>query len=181
MNAIFSLYNKVVDLITRLAGTWLLPTLARFAFIAVLPLFFWKSAITKSGEGILGFLSPDDGAYIQMFPKAFDAVGYDSSELGLIYTLIAIAGIAAEFLLPLLIAIGLFTRLSAIGMIGFIFVMSFVDKTGHGLDAATFGSWFDRFPDSLVMDQRLLWITLLITMIVKGAGPLSLDKVLKIR
>ncbi|KAB7615793.1 DoxX family protein [Amylibacter sp. SFDW26] len=181
MNAIFTLYNKVIDMITKLAGTWLLPTLARFAFAAVLLVYFWNSAKTKVGDGVLGFLFPNDNAYIQMFPKVFDAVGYDSSALGGIYKLIAIAGTTAEFVLPFLILVGLFTRFAAIGMIGFVFVQSFVDKTGHDLDSATFGSWFDRASDSLVLDQRLLWITLLITMIVKGAGPLSLDRVLKIR
>lgn len=181
MNAILTIYDRIIDTVTRLAGAWLLPTFARFAFAAVLLLYFWNSAKTKTGDGIFGIFSPNDSAYIQMFPKIFDAVGYDSSAMSSIYTVIAALGTAAEYVLPFLILIGLLTRIAAFGMIGFILVQSFVDKTGHDLDAATFGAWFDRISNSLVMDQRLLWTTLLVTLVVKGAGPLSVDRILKIR
>jgi len=33
-------------------------------------------------------------------------------------------------------------------------------------------------PDSHILDQRLFWIVLFVTLIVKGAGPLSLDRLI---
>ena len=108
-----------------------------------------------------------------------EAVSYDVSQLGMLHWLVVLAGMWAEFLLPLLVVIGLFGRLAALGMIGFICVQSATDVTGHGMtDADTLGAWFDRFPDSVILDQRLLWITVLAIIVVKGAGPLSVDRLL---
>ena len=84
-------------------------------------------------------------------------------------------GTYAEFILPLLIVIGLFSRLAALGMIGFIAVQTFVDITVHQIGAESIGAWFDRFPDSIVADQRLLWIVPLSVIILKGPGLLSVD------
>ena len=61
----------------------ILPVLARFTFGAVLALYFWASALTKLDEGLLGFLFPSAGAYVQIFPHAMENVGYDPSALGL--------------------------------------------------------------------------------------------------
>ena len=157
----------------------LLPTLARFVFAAVLMIYFWKSAMTKLGDGIFGFLFPSDGAYVQILPKAVEAVTYDSSQLGLFHWAVAVAGMWAEFLLPLLLLIGLFSRLAALGMIGFVIVQSLTDVVGHGQnDPKTLGAWFDADPYSLIMDQRLFWITIFVIIVVKGAGPLSVDRVM---
>ena len=105
----------------------LLPLLARFTFGAVLALYFWASALTKLGDGIFGFLFPSAGAYVQIFPHAMENVGYDPSALSLWHLAVVTAGTRAEFILPLTILIGLFTRLSALGMIGFIVVQSLTD------------------------------------------------------
>ncbi len=178
MNTLISLHNKLFGTI-ELASDFLLPTLARFGFAAVLLVYFWNSAMTKLGSGVTGFLFPSDGAYVQIFPKAMEAASYDSSQLGVYYWLIATAGMWAEFILPLLIVIGLFSRLASIGMIGFIIMQSLTDIYGHGMtDAKTLGAWLDVSSGSLIMDQRLLWITLLVTIIVKGAGPLSVDRLI---
>ena len=64
-------------------------------------------------------------------------------------------------------------------MIGFVVVQSLTDLQGHGVDEKTWGAWFDRFPDAVVMDQRALWILLLLVLVVKGAGPVSFDRALK--
>lgn len=76
----------------------------------------------------------------------------------------------AEMILPLLILLGLFTRGAALGMIGFIIVQSLTDIFGHGADAATIGGWFDRASDALILDQRLLWVFLLLVLVVQGGG-----------
>ncbi len=175
MNALISLHNGLFRQVEKLSP-FLLPTLARLVFAAVLLMYYWNSAMTKIGSGILGFVSLDFGAYAQMFPKQFEAVGYDPSALGFSYKLIAILGTWAEFILPLLIVIGLFTRLASIGMIGFITVQSVVDITGHSADAATIGTWFDRIPDAHILDQRAFWMFILLYLVLRGGGPLAVDR-----
>lgn len=157
----------------------LLPSLARFTFAAVLLTYFWNSAVTKLGNGLFGLLSPSAGAYAQIFPRVMEAVTYDTSQLGWFHWAVVVAGMWAEFILPALILIGLFTRLSALAMIGFVIVQSLTDIVGHGMtDAKTLGALFDRFPDSVIMDQRTLWITVLLVLVIKGGGPLSVDRLI---
>jgi putative oxidoreductase len=98
--------------------------------------------------------------------------------LGVFEWAVVVAGAAAEFILPALILVGLFTRLAAIGMVFFVLVQSFVDVTGHEVGAATIGAWFDGASGSLILDQRLMWMVLLSVLIVNGAGPLSIDRLL---
>jgi putative oxidoreductase len=168
--------NALTELAARLDA--LSPLLARFTFGAVPALYFWASALTKLGDGFFGFLFPSAGAYVQIFPHAMENIGYDPSALGLFHWAVVTAGTWAEFILPLTILIGLYTRLSALGMIGFIVVQSLTDLYGHGLagDAKFIGSWFDRIPDAMLMDQRLLLVFPLIVLVIKGAGALSIDR-----
>jgi putative oxidoreductase len=107
-----------------------------------------------------------------------EAVGYDASQLGLFHWAVVTAGTLAEFILPALIILGLATRLAGLGMIGFVVVQSLTDIIGHGADATAIGAWFDRIPDSHILDQRLLWIVVFLTLVLKGAGPLSLDRLI---
>lgn len=159
-------------------GDEALPLLARFSFVAVLAVYYWNSAVTKLGDGLLGLFQPSLGAYTQIFPKAMEAAGYDASQLGVFHWGVVTAGTLAEFILPAFIIVGLLTRLSALGMIGFVVVQSLTDIWGHGVDEKTIGAWFDRLPDSAILDQRLLWVFVLITLVFKGAGSLSLDRLL---
>ncbi|WP_420860857.1 DoxX family protein [Algirhabdus cladophorae] len=175
MTSLINLHHRLFGGLEK-NGHWMTPTLARFMFVAVLFSYYWSSAKTKVGDGIFGFLSPSDGAYIQIFPKAVEAAGYDTSQLNAFHWLIATAGTVAEFVLPVLIVVGLLTRLASIGMIGFIVVQSIVDVTGHGVGGADLGAWFDKASGSLIMDQRGLWIFLLLVLVIQGAGPLSLDR-----
>ena len=178
MNTLLSLHNQIFERVERLDG--LLPLLARFLFAAILVPYFWASATTKLGDGLLGFLFPSSGAYAQIFPKAFEAASYNTDNLGVFHWAVVVAGTWAEFLLPLLIVVGLATRLAALGMIGFVTVQSLTDLYGHGGIAheGTRGAWFDRAPDALILDQRALWIFLLVALVIKGAGLLSVDRAL---
>jgi len=180
MTAILSFHDRAFARIDAAVSDLVLPTLARLVFAGTLLIYYWASGLTKLGDGILGFIRLDAGAYIQMFPRAFEAAGYDPSALGFGYKLAALVGTYAEFVLPLLIVIGLFTRLAALGMIGFVVVQSWVDITGHGADAQTIGAWFDRASDALIMDQRAFWIFLLLYLALRGGGPLSADYILGI-
>jgi putative oxidoreductase len=151
---------------------WLLSTLARVVFAAVLARYFWTSALTK----LSGPFSPTDGGFVQIFPRAMEAAGYDSSQLGPFAALVVLAGAWAEILLPALIILGLATRFAALGMIGFIAVQSLTEIYGHLAGTETIGAWFDPASDALILDQRALWVVLFVVLVVKGAGPLALDR-----
>jgi putative oxidoreductase len=175
MTRLFSLHDALFTWVETRLGN-LLPLLARLTFAGVLLLYFWNSARTKTGEGLLGFLIPADGAYFQIFPKLAETLGYDPSQFGLFHTAVVLAGMWAEWLLPLLIVLGLMTRLAAIGMAGFILVQSLTDIWGHGVGGDDLGRWFDAASGSLILDQRALWLLLLAILVVRGGGILSLDR-----
>jgi putative oxidoreductase len=174
MNALIALHERLGTTLSA-AAPQVMPLLARLVFAGVLLAYFWASATTKLGEGATGFLHPSDGAYAQIFPRAFEAAGYDSGQLGLFHWCVAVAGTWAEFILPTLIVVGLLTRYAAVGMLGFVLVQSLTDIWGHAVDAATVGRWFDRVPDALILDQRALWVVLLLVLATMGGGKLSLD------
>ena len=181
LSRLTALYTAATEPLARLDP--LLPLLARLVFAGTLAGYFWASATTKLGDGLLGLLRPSTGAYAQIFPRQFEAVGYDAAQLGVTHWAVVTAGMWAEFLLPALIVLGLLTRLAALGMIGFVTVQSLTDLYGHGAIAheGTLGAWFDRAPDSLILDQRAFWLFVLAVLVVKGAGALSLDQVLGLR
>ena len=176
LDLLTSLHRRVFGALERLGDSWLLGLIARFAFAAVLWSYFLNSAKTKVGDGLTGFFSISPGAYYQIALPAVEAAGGDVDAVSFLpWGLIVFMGTYAEFILPLLIVIGLFSRLAAVGMIGFIAVQTFVDITVHQIGAESIGAWFDRFPDSIIADQRLLWIVPLTVIILKGPGLLSVD------
>lgn len=145
----------------------------RMLFAAQLAGYFWASALTKiDGAG------PSLGAYAQILPRRMEAAGYDIAALGPVDHAVVGAGTLAEFLLPLLLVAGLFTRIAALGMIGFIAVMTLTDILGHGVDARAIGAPFDRVPDAPIADQRLAWTWLLAVLAATGGGYLSLDRLI---
>lgn len=174
------LHDRIFGFLERLGDSWLLGLIARFAFAAVLWGYFLNSAKTKVGDGILGFFSIQSGAYYQIALPAVDAAGGDVDAVAFLpWGLIVTMGTYAEFILPLLVVIGLFSRIAALGMVVFIAVQTFVDVTVHQIGTESIGALFDRFPDSLIADQRLLWIIPLLVIILKGPGLLSIDALLK--
>ena len=170
------LYRGILGWLDRQSS--LLPLAARLVFAGVLLAYFWASAATKLDSFPFGL---SIGAYAQIFPRVFEAAGYNAAEMGLFHRLVIILGTYGEFILPLLITIGLFTRLAALGMMGFVLVQSATDIWGHKAGAQTIGAWFDRDSASLIADQRSLWLLLLLILVLRGAGPLSLDNLARRR
>ncbi|MEK0163957.1 hypothetical protein VWZ88_02545 [Phaeobacter sp. JH20_36] len=166
MHALVSSYTSIFGKADRLSDI-IVPTLARLVFAAVLLVYYWNSAGLKTDGSIF---SPSAGAFGQIFPKAAEAVLYDVSQLNIFQRLVIFAGTVAEYVLPALILVGLLTRLAALGTIGFIWVQTIVDVTGHGVKL---GSLFDNAIG--LVDQRVMWTFLLLVLVFKGAGPLSLD------
>lgn len=179
MKKLITFPDRLFGMIDALVGDYILPTFARLVFAGVLLVFFWKSALTK----LSGPFSIDTGAFIQIFPRKFEALGYDPSGFGVVEKLIVFAAAYGELILPLLIVIGMFTRIAALGMIVFVFVMTYVDV--FAAKHASLGRWFDNtaeFDASLkgigLADSRSWWIFLLVFLVFKGAGPWSVDRVL---
>lgn len=170
------LHDSVFRTIETAAGPWLLPLLARLVFSSVLMMFFINSGLTKVGSGFPDFLIPGAGAYAQILPSITEAVSYDTDQIAFFpWKLIVFGGTYAEFLLPVMLLLGVFTRLTSVGFIGFIIVMSFVDIQFHGLEPEAIGAMFDRIHNSVIFDQRLLWVFPLIYLAIKGGGPISVD------
>ncbi|MFT4784853.1 MAG: putative oxidoreductase [Paracoccaceae bacterium] len=175
---LLALPDRLVSRVDAATADWLLPTLARVIFAGVLLIYYWNSGATKIGDGIFGIFAPGASAYIQIFPKAVEAVGYDTSQLSLLHWAVVLAGTWAEFILPAALVIGFQTRLAALGMIGFVVMQSVVDIIGHGVAAKDIGAWFDATSGALILDQRAFWVFLLLMLVLKGAGPLSVDRML---
>lgn len=179
INILIRLHAGFFGALERLTNGWFLGLAARFVFAGVLLVYFINSALTKLGDGPLGFLSPSDGAYAQILPGLMEQVSYDTSQIAFFpYGLIVLLGTWGEFILPVLVTIGLFTRISSLGMIIFVIVMTYVDITGHHIDAATIGALFDGNPGSIIADQRLMWVFVLLVPVLKGPGFVSVDALL---
>lgn len=177
--AIKRLHDGIFGLAERLTEGWFLGLFARFVFFAVLYFYFLNSFGTKVGEGFAGFFQIQDGAYYQIAPLAMDAAGGDRSAVPFFpWAIVVPLGTYMELILPALVVIGLFTRVASVGMIGFIIVQTLTDIYGHMVDAQTIGALFDRFPDSLIADQRLLWSVPLVYLALKGGGLVSVDALL---
>ena len=177
--SVANMHAGIFHAVERWTDGWLLGFLARFLFAGVLLVYYLNAASLKVGDGLFGFFQLSPGAYIQILGlPALDAAGGDPTVLSFVQKLIVFAGTYAEFVLPVLIVVGLFSRLAALGMIGFIAVQSYVDVTLHGLDERSVGVLFDRFPDAIIADQRMLWLFPLAYVVLRGPGLISLDAAL---
>lgn len=166
---IVAVHDRIADRLDTISPA-LVPTLARLAFALTLLVYYWNSASLKHDGSIL---SASAGAFGQIFPRAAEAALHDVGQLNILQRLVILAGTVAEYLLPALILAGLLTRIAALGMVGFVLVQTLVDVTGHGVPL---GAWLDH--DFGLLDQRTLWVFLLLLLVVRGAGPVSADAVL---
>ena len=179
VGSIVKLHNDFFSMLQGALSGWFTGLAARFVFASLLLLYYLNSGWGKLGDGLFGFLNPNSGAFVTIFPKAMEAVSYDHTELAFIpYHLVVYLGTWAEIILPIFVVIGLFARLSAVGMIFFVIVQSIVDVYGHGIDAKSIGSMFDRLPDAIIWDQRMQWVFVLAMIVVHGAGKISVDHLL---
>ena len=139
-------WNRIADQLTRLISHGLLALAARVAVGAI----FFVSGRTK----VEGFLTVTDGAYtlfredykVPLLPPEFAAH----------------MATYAEHLFPLLLVLGIFTRFSALALLGMTAVIQiFV------------------YPDA--WPTHLSWAALMLYLAGRGAGPVSLDRALGIR
>ncbi|MBI1384593.1 MAG: DoxX family membrane protein [Rhizobiales bacterium] len=174
-----NLHDAVFGGIERATAGWLPGLVMRLGLASVLLVYLLNSAATKVGSGFPGSLVPTISAYAQMLPPVAEQAGYNADKIAFLpHGLIVYAGTYGEVLLPLLVVVGLFTRIASLGMLAFIAVMTYVDINFHGVDAKTIGDFFDVVQDSPIADQRLLWALPLIYLVLRGPGAISLDGLL---
>lgn len=138
------------DSLTRwVAGRW--PEGLVLAFVrVVLAGIFWRSGQTKVEPGTWFTLTD---ATRELFRTEYSGVPLPPE-------LAAPMANAAEHILPILLVVGLLTRLSALGLVGMTMVIQlFV------------------YPDAW-WTEHSLWVALALVLVLRGGGLLSLDHVL---
>jgi putative oxidoreductase len=140
------LWNHIADTLTNLIGHSALALIDRVAIAAI----FFLSGRTK----VEGWLTLTDSAF---------ALFRDEYKVPLVPPeLAAHAAAYAEHLFPLLLILGLFTRLSALALLGMTAVIQiFV------------------YPDA--WPTHLSWAALLLYLIARGGGNASLDRVIGVK
>jgi len=117
----------------------------------VLAGIFWRSGQTKIADG--HWFAISDSTYF-LFETEYSGVPLLSPDLA------AIMAASAEHILPVLLVLGLFTRLAALGLLGMTMVIQiFV------------------YPDAW-WSEHALWVAMQLVLLVRGAGLFSLDRLL---
>jgi putative oxidoreductase len=139
-------WNRVADVLDRWIGHSLLALAARFAIAGI----FFLSGRTK----VEGWLTVSDTA-IALFADEYKVPLLPPA-------LAAHLATYAEHLFPILLVLGLFTRLSALALLGMTVVIQFF-----------------VYPDA--WPTHLSWAALLLYLAGRGAGAVSLDRMLGIK
>jgi putative oxidoreductase len=146
MKRIFATYDRAVALVSARLPEGLMLLFMRVVLAGI----FWRSGQTKIAEG--SWFRISDSAYT-LFETEYSGVPLPSH-------LAAVMATTAEHLFPVLLVLGLFTRLSAIGLLGMTLVIQiFV------------------YPDAW-WTEHSLWVAMQLSLVVRGAGFLSLDALL---
>jgi putative oxidoreductase len=146
MNVITAPYNRAVAM---LSAPWIDAVMLLFVRISLAGIF-WRSGRTKVDEG--SWLSVSDTA-IFLFEEEYKGVPLPAEFAAYMATY-------AEHLFPVLLVMGLFTRLSALALLGMTMVIQiFV------------------YPEAW-WSVHMIWVALALVLIVRGGGSLSLDALL---
>jgi putative oxidoreductase len=146
MNAITAPYNRFV---ASLSAPWIDAIMLLFVRISLAGIF-WRSGRTKVDEG--SWLSVSDTAKF-LFEEEYKGVPLPPE-------LAAYMATYAEHLFPILLVIGLFTRVSAFALLGMTMVIQiFV------------------YPEAW-WSVHMIWVALALVLILRGGGQLSLDALL---
>lgn len=144
-------YDRAVALLSGRFAESIALIFARIALAAI----FWFSGRTKVEEGSL--LTVSENAIYQFSEEPFSNVPLLPPEFAAYLTTYA------EHLLPILLVLGLFTRLSALALLGMTLVIQlFV------------------FPEAW-WQVHIIWVALTLILITRGGGRFSLDAVLNSR
>ena len=146
MNAITAPYNRAVAMLSMPFMETLALLFVRISLAGI----FWRSGRTKVDEG--SWLTVSDTAKF-LFEEEYKGVPLPPEFAAYMATY-------AEHLFPVLLVIGLFTRVSALALLGMTMVIQiFV------------------YPEAW-WSVHMIWVALALVLIVRGGGSLSLDRVL---
>ncbi|WP_328799144.1 DoxX family protein [Sphingomonas sp. AX6] len=144
--AVTAIYDSVV----KTASSKVIEALVLLFLRVAVAGIFWRSGRTKIEEG--SALQISDTAYF-LFENEYAGVPLPSE-------FAAIAATAAEHVFPILLIVGLATRVSALALLGMTMVIQlFV------------------YPEAWWTTHRL-WAAMLLVLIVRGAGMFSIDHLL---
>jgi putative oxidoreductase len=144
-------YDRIVTLLSGRAAESVALLFVRVALAAI----FWFSGRTKVEEGSL--LTVSENAIYQFSEEPFSNVPLLPSDFAAYLTTYA------EHFLPMLLILGLFTRLSALALLGMTLVIQiFV------------------FPEAF-WQVHIIWVALTLVLITRGGGRFSLDALLNQR
>lgn len=145
MSSILTAYRRGGDAVARLLPPYLLLLVARLGIAAI----FFMSGRTK----VEGWLTLTDSTF-ELFRSEYNLPFMDPVVAAHVATY-------AEHLFPILLVLGLFTRVAALALLGMTLVIEvFV------------------YPDA--WSTHLSWAGLLLPLIAHGAGALSLDRLFRI-
>lgn len=146
MNALTAPYNRIVAVLS-------MPFMEALALLFVrisLAGIFWRSGRTKVDEGSLLSIS-DTGKFL--FEEEYKGVPLPPEFAAYMATY-------SEHLFPILLVVGLFTRFSALALLGMTMVIQiFV------------------YPEAW-WSVHMIWVALALVLIVRGGGRISLDALL---
>ena len=143
MKAITGYYHRAVEFSSTAWAEAIMLLFVRVSLAGI----FWRSGRTKVDEG--SWLSVSDTAKF-LFEEEYKGVPLPPEFAAYMATY-------AEHLFPVLLVIGLFTRLSALALIGMTMVIQiFV------------------YPEAW-WQVHIIWVALALVLIVRGGGTLSLD------
>lgn len=143
MKQILGIYDRAVALVSN----HIVESVALLFTRIVLAGVFWRSGRTKVEEG--SWLSISDTTYY-LFQEEYKGVPLPAD-------LAAVMATVSEHLFPVLLVLGLFTRLSALALLGMTMVIQiFV------------------YPEAW-WQAHALWAAMALMLIVRGAGGISLD------
>lgn len=146
MDRILNFYDRMVALTASRMAESLTLLFMRIVLAGV----FWRSGRTKVDEG--SWFSISDNTYF-LFQEEYKGVPLPSD-------LAAVMATVSEHLFPILLVLGLFTRLSALALLGMTVVIQvFV------------------YPEAW-WQVHSLWVAMALVLIVRGGGSIGLDAAL---
>jgi putative oxidoreductase len=148
MKAILRRYDQIVGMLSSQRAESMMLLVVRIVLAGI----FWRSGRTKVEDGSL--LSVSENTLYQFADDPFNKLPLLPSDFAAYLTTYA------EHVLPILLVLGLFTRLSALAVLGMTLVIQFF-----------------IFPDAW-WPVHSLWVALALVLIVRGGGGLSVDALL---
>jgi len=141
-----SIYRRAVDLVSCAAAQSAALLLTRIALAGI----FWRSGRTKVEDGSI--LSISDTTYF-LFSEEYSGVPLPSD-------IAAVLATFSEHLFPVLLVLGLFTRLSALALLGMTMVIQlFV------------------YPEAW-WQVHIVWTAMCLILVTQGGGNFTLDRFL---